>query len=171
MSRLVSGAVVMFVAVLVAACGTAGQPSGTVTGANSPSPDAGAALQFARCMRAHGVTNFPDPKPGSGGIQITSGVNPDSPAFKSARLACKHLLPSKAAPPATPAADRAAALRLARCMRTHGVPQFPDPAFTPPTHAGRMLVIRGMAFAIPASVDPNSPAFQRAAAACGFAKK
>ena len=42
-------------------------------------------------MRAHGVTNFPDPRPGSGGIQIPDNLNPRSPSFRSAQQACKQL--------------------------------------------------------------------------------
>jgi hypothetical protein len=52
------------------------------------------ALNFSRCMRAHGV-DMPDPQIGNGsiGIKITPGsgagkINPDSPAFQSAQQAC-----------------------------------------------------------------------------------
>jgi hypothetical protein len=160
--------VVVLGCALLAACGSTGQPSGTATGsADSASGDKTTDLEFAHCMRSHGVTNFPDPTPG-GGIELGPGLNPSSPAFRTARQACKQFLPNKAGPPATSAADRAAALTLARCMRSHGVPQFPDPAFTPPANAPRVLVMRGMVFAIPASVDPKSPAFQQASRACGF---
>jgi hypothetical protein len=58
-------------------------------------------------------------------------------------------------------------VEFSECMRSHGVPEFPDPAFSSP-HAPRVLIMRGMVFVIPASVDPKSPAFQRAAHACGF---
>jgi hypothetical protein len=42
-------------------------------------------------------------------------------------------------------------------MRTHGVPNFPDPTF-----GGG-----GLKSQLPSGVDPQSPAFQKAAAACG----
>ncbi|HEX3605392.1 MAG TPA: hypothetical protein VH134_05685 [Candidatus Dormibacteraeota bacterium] len=51
------------------------------------------ALNFARCMRAHGV-DIPDPQPGNGGIvkiQPGSGagsINPDDPNFQNAQKAC-----------------------------------------------------------------------------------
>jgi hypothetical protein len=161
----------LLAAAILAACGGAtGQPTGTATGAGSPSPNAGPALQFARCMRAHGVSSFPDPKPGSGGIQIPDNLNPQSPSFRSAQQACKQFLPIKSGPLATAAADRQAALKLAKCMRAHGVPQFPDPLLSPSPHAQRVLVLRGMVFAIPMSVVPQSPAFQQAAHACGFGR-
>jgi hypothetical protein len=66
-----------------------------------------AALQYARCMRQHGV-DMPDPKmTGKGGLTFQAGagskkqasgpsgklgVNPDSPAFKAADEACRHFL-------------------------------------------------------------------------------
>ncbi len=50
------------------------------------------ALTFSECMRKHGVTNFPDPTFSSGGAQLhltpSSGIDPNSPAFKSAQAAC-----------------------------------------------------------------------------------
>jgi hypothetical protein len=51
-------------------------------------------LQFARCMRQHGI-NMPDPKP-NGGIEVKGGpgtVNPDSPTFKAAEQACQQYEP------------------------------------------------------------------------------
>jgi hypothetical protein len=52
-----------------------------------------AMLRFSQCMRAHGRTNFPDPTFGSnGGVRLSlrpaSGLDPSSPAFKSAQAAC-----------------------------------------------------------------------------------
>jgi hypothetical protein len=56
-----------------------------------------AMLRFSQCMRAHGVTGFPDPTfPGGGGAQIridkSMGVNPQSPAFTDAQQACGSAL-------------------------------------------------------------------------------
>jgi hypothetical protein len=51
-------------------------------------------LQFAECMRAHGVPNFPDPKvsTGSNGNGVVdlrgAGLNFGAPAFKAAAQAC-----------------------------------------------------------------------------------
>jgi hypothetical protein len=64
-------------------------------------------------------------------------------------------------------------LTVARCMRAHGVPHFPDPAKTmppdPATYPARYLSVgytNGVLFAIPKSIDPHSPAVKNAAAAC-----
>jgi hypothetical protein len=48
------------------------------------------ALKFARCMRAHGI-DVPDPQSngtGTGLIKALSGIDQNSPAFKSAAQAC-----------------------------------------------------------------------------------
>jgi hypothetical protein len=50
-------------------------------------------LKFAECMRAHGVSNFPDPPAGSGaGGPVKLNINPRSPGFQSAQRACQKLL-------------------------------------------------------------------------------
>jgi len=128
---------------------------------------AAAFLKFSRCMRSHGVPNFPDPS--SNGILITpgSGLNPASPAFPSARSECKKLLPGggpKGSPPAPSASDVRAALSWARCIRKHGVPNFPDPS-TNPNQPG--LFFRGLAFPVGPGFNPQSPAFEQAQKACG----
>jgi hypothetical protein len=154
---------------ILAACGgSIGAPSGTVTnGANSSPGGADPALEFARCMRSNGVSNFPDPRPG-GGVEIPDAINPQSPAFQSAKRACKQFLPDKGGPPpATAPGDRQAAFAFARCMRRNGVPDFPDPALSPPAGASRVLVLHDMVFAVGAGLDPKSPAFSHAMAACG----
>jgi hypothetical protein len=147
---------------LLAACGSTAQPSGTATGASG---DKSRDFEFSACMRSHGVTNFPDPRPG-GGIDLPTNLNPESPAFRSARQVCKRFLPDRGTRPQTSASERSAALTMARCMRAHGVPEFPDPAFGPARNSQHVLVMPGMAFAIPSSVDPKAPAFQRAARGC-----
>lgn len=50
-----------------------------------------AALQYAQCMRSHGVKNFPDPN-SQGGFQIEpgDGINPSS--YSAANQACRHYL-------------------------------------------------------------------------------
>jgi hypothetical protein len=153
--------------VALSASGSTGQPSGTGTGAaNATAGQPSRDVEFSRCMRAHGVSIFPDPT--ANGLEIGPGIDAKSPAFRSAQQACRQFLPNKGAPPATSAKDRAAALAFSRCMRSHGVSGFPDPAFTSPRNAGRVLVLRGMVFAIGSTtIDPKSPAFRQAAAACG----
>jgi hypothetical protein len=65
-----------------------------------------AMLKFARCMRAHGVVKFPDPKAGGALVLGTkAGVDPNTPQFKAAQQTCQKLVPGgpiAAAPPNAP---------------------------------------------------------------------
>jgi hypothetical protein len=51
---------------------------------------------MSKCMRAHGIKDFPDPS--NGGIQITvtpgSDLSPDNPQFQAAQTACQGDLPA-----------------------------------------------------------------------------
>ena len=53
-------------------------------------------LKFAECMRAHGISGFPDPN-SSGGFNISSNsrdpvsINLNSPEYSAADKACQHL--------------------------------------------------------------------------------
>jgi hypothetical protein len=57
----------------------------------------GQLVKYARCMRAHGVPNFPDPQTTNGGIGEPSGIGfggdiaRNAPQFQSADHACQHL--------------------------------------------------------------------------------
>jgi hypothetical protein len=53
-------------------------------------------------------------------------------------------------------ADRADYLKAAACMRSHGVPGFPDPTFEN----------NSVTFSVPANIDPNSPQAKSAEATC-----
>jgi hypothetical protein len=61
-----------------------------------------AMLRFARCMRSHGVPNFPDPQPG-GALDLAQKVAaPDSPQFKAAERTCRDFVPGAPIPAAPP---------------------------------------------------------------------
>ena len=59
-------------------------------------------------------------------------------------------------------------------MRRHGVPDFPDPRTSVPSNpfgsarAGVISDIEGVILIFPGTIDQQSPAFTRAAAACAF---
>lgn len=126
-------------AMAVAACGGSSSPPPTThtTASNGPPKSLGrAAFQYSACMRAHGVSNFPDPKVQQNGQQVSVIVHltpaiASSPAFQSAQRTCRKYLPAgRAAPPLTAAAvqkRKQAGLAFARCMRDHGFSKFPDP--------------------------------------------
>jgi hypothetical protein len=58
-------------------------------------PDPAKLLAFSKCMRAHGLTDFPDPSPG-GGLQLSGGpgsnLRPDNPVFQAAQQACQSIV-------------------------------------------------------------------------------
>ena len=60
-------------------------------------------------------------------------------------------------------------LAISDCMRAHRVTRFPDPTTTPPntpTGYSGVLTRNGVSFAIPTTIDIQSPAVQQAATAC-----
>jgi hypothetical protein len=91
------------------------------------------ALAYARCMRSHGVRNWPDPT-GAGAFpkRTAQQLGVTSSQLQGAQRACQELLPNGGAP--TPAALRRSwsdFLKFARCMRSHGVSNWPDPTAYP----------------------------------------
>jgi hypothetical protein len=164
----------------VAACGSS-SPNTTTDPSNSGSAGKDASgVAFATCIRAHGVPNFPDPTSnGQGGIQIqqsqrsgsgpsteVNGVPVNGPAFQKAMQDCRQYLPNGGHPSAAQTAQtKARALAMSRCMRSHGVPNFPDPTFQTGPNGGVGIGIR---IGNNSGIDPNSPAFQAASKECGF---
>ncbi len=53
-------------------------------------------LRYAQCMRAHGISDFPDPN-SQGQLQIQarpgSDLDPNNPRYRSANTACQHFEP------------------------------------------------------------------------------
>jgi hypothetical protein len=144
--RLAPPVIACGVAVAVAACG-AGPPAGGASG-GSPYQQA---LAYARCMRGHGDPGFPDPN--SRGLF----PHPAGPQYGSATRTCGHLLRSQPLTAAQKQQHVTQALRFARCVRSHGVPDFPDP----------IIVGGGTAIGFrPARADRNSPQLLAAVQAC-----
>jgi hypothetical protein len=119
------------------------------------------ALKLSQCMRAHGVPNFPDPN-GQGVVQ-GSGIDPNSRQFQKAQQTCAKNLGGGLGTrsPAQIAKAEAAALAFSKCMRSHGVPAFPDPQFS--SGGGIRIRITGHA----GGLDPQSSIFQKAQQSCG----
>jgi hypothetical protein len=144
-------------ALLGAACGAS--PSSTGSGGSS---DAGGSvnsqigIDYARCMRAHGVPKYPDP---GGSNELASGLPKVSlqqlgvsdSQYQAAQNDCAHLLPNGGRMTQTQSQkDLNAMLRFARCMRSRGIPNWPDPTYDSAAGWGFNLVhVRGF--------DPNSP--------------
>jgi hypothetical protein len=119
------------------ACG--GSASGEDPQANAE--DAG--LEFAKCMREHGV-DMPDPQPSSGGggagfnLQFRGGNPQDNQNFQDAQKACGDIL-QKAIPEGDrpdPAEMRDKLHQMTECLRDKGYdvpePQVFGPGDSPP---------------------------------------
>jgi hypothetical protein len=118
---------------LISACGStapAGTGSGS-SGGNNTAANAQKAVKFAKCMRSNGVSEFPDPgasgKLTIDGIVNGSSLDPNSPAFRQAISACKHLEPAGFMGGKRSPVQQSAALKFAQCIRENGVKDFPDP--------------------------------------------
>ncbi len=112
-------AILLCVAAFAAACGGSGGSAipGYVNGAPTTP------LAFAQCMRAHEVPGFPDPSNGQFNL---AGINQNSPQFVHADGICGSSGGNTGA--SQQAQNVAQGLKFARCMRAHGVTDFPDPA-------------------------------------------
>jgi hypothetical protein len=154
---LVSGAIV--VGALIAGCG--GSSSAGAARESSVTQTRAQFVGYAACMRSHGLAGYPDPQVSASGsgisVRISPGdANPNSPGFRSADRGCRHLLPNggmQVGPGSGSAAQQAQDVVFADCMRSHGVPGFPDPG-----HDG--------VFTLPATINEQAPAFLHAMHAC-----
>jgi hypothetical protein len=114
-------------------------------------------VAYAACLNKHGVQVEPAR---TGGLvwEAAPGVpGPRSPQALAAERDCKALVPTdfyQAPSAAQSAQNLALMLRLAKCMRAHGVPNFPDPTS------------KGLAFTLSSGIDLNSPAFLGAQKRC-----
>jgi hypothetical protein len=164
---------VLGLSLLAAACGDAGSSgakvaqvgttSSTKGSGSSNASGSGNPTAYSACMRSHGVPNFPDPD-SKGRILITggrdnnqlTGVDTNSQQFRAAARACRKLQPKGGRlTAAQQAKSQQAQLKFAQCMRSHGVPKFPDPK------AGGALTL-----GTKAGVDPNTPQFAAALRTC-----
>jgi hypothetical protein len=121
-------AALAMLALIVAGCSNA--PAETSTG-NNTAANHEKAVKFAECMRDNGVSEFPDPD-ASGKLTIDGVVNgspldPSSPAWKKAIIACKDLEPPGFTGDKRSPEQQKAALKFAQCVRDNGVKDFPDP--------------------------------------------
>ena len=174
---LVSVAAVVVAVGIIAGCGSGSRSSSSLAGTAGANPSQTEGLSFARCMRSHGVPNFPDPS-ASGGINFNGvpGINASSPAFRTAETACRNLLPVKTPPSTTPSPHAFTRLvHWAVCMRAHGISGLPDPRPDPPpgpgsagtSRYGTLMGDGGYWVGIPITVNAHSPAFMRLSTTCG----
>jgi hypothetical protein len=151
-SSTVGIAVFVSLALVVAGCGGAGSPSAASVASSttnaqdssssnsSPAAQGNKALAYSHCMRSNGVPNYPDPN-SNGNLPKgnAQAFGASTPQYQTAEQACGHLLPSSGSASLTqclmtgdcprsvvqPALEEGR--KFAQCMRSHGVPNWPDP--------------------------------------------
>jgi len=135
-------AALLAVLVLLGACGGSRSPG--ARGGGSPNNSASAsAVAYSACMRSHGVPDYPDPEPDGNlpkGNAQAFGVSDSQ--YQTAERACQYSLPSTNTtfaasltqcletgdcPPAVVQQALTEGRKFAQCMRSRGVPNWPDP--------------------------------------------
>jgi hypothetical protein len=158
------------VALVLAACGSSSNTSSTSGASGSGSASSGsnyqARLNYAKCLRSHGV-NVPDPSanggaPGAGGgggggfAQLRNNPN-----FQTASTACAKYRSRAGGFANLSSAQRAQfqqdEVKFAECMRAHSV-NIPDPTSS---SGGGFGIFRDIPTA-----ERQSPAFKTAITAC-----
>jgi hypothetical protein len=158
-------------AMVLAACGgsaggdrvasLSGAGATTTTGAADAKDPQQRALDFAKCMRAHGV-DMPDPEvDDQGRIKMRigggkAGERPDPKKLEAAQKACGNLIGGGDGDRQIDPAERDAMVAFAKCMREHGI-DMPDPT------DGGLVVRRDKDGGGP---DPDSEEFKAAEQAC-----
>jgi hypothetical protein len=151
------------IAAVTTACG------GSAASSSAGQPTYAQEIALVGCMRSHGVPNFPDPS-ASGGYSLTASgslvgadgsIDINSSQAQTAYGACRHLLPggpsiAQLEQDVQEAQQQEAQslpllLKYSECIRSHGVPNFPNPGQSAPAST---------------PIDVNSPTFLAATRAC-----
>ena len=141
-------AVTAVLAMLAAACGGGTTSSTGSGGSRSAGGSSGSqsAVAFSACMRSRGVPNFPDPDADGRPLEVDAAqLGVSDGLYQTAEHACLHLLPTGgslqqlthqcllygACPQSLVAPLMTLERKYAQCMRSHGVPNWPDPSISP----------------------------------------
>jgi hypothetical protein len=145
----------------IAACGGSSSPT------SSSAPTTNNGVNFASCVRAHGVPDYPDPRGGET-VNIHALQEPTQ-AVETAINKCQDSAPGPNFGPrlstAQLASVRAGALAMAKCMRAHGL-VYPDPVVSPGPGG------HGFQYGFPLAelkshpIDYKSPAYSAANKTC-----
>jgi hypothetical protein len=153
---------------LVAACGESGSsgvanlPKSTAT-TLAPSGNSGsdvltpeqltAMTRRAQCVREHGFPRFPDPRYSNGELNLLGFTKQRVSPLENGACDADALAAGTVETPAELQQRLAAGLKVAECMRAHGISNFPDPS----SNGG---------FAMSRSVA-SEPGYASATKACG----
>jgi hypothetical protein len=131
MTRILTALALATIGITFAACtGHASHQPGGARAVGSSNRQVLVVLRrLAHCVRAHGIPGFPDPVLGRNGVPVFPDSAPRVPS--ATQQACRTITAQIPAnyTSTTPvsATDLRKLLTLARCIRTHGIPDWPDP--------------------------------------------
>ena len=113
------------VVALVAGCTAHSAHPSSPKPENANSPDA-TLVAMISCFRAHGLPSFPDPvfDPNDGRWHL---ANERPTITAQVEQACAAVIPHPTPPAPLPSGQLHDLLNYAKCMRAHGLPDFPDP--------------------------------------------
>jgi len=146
-----------------------GSATSTTNAASAPGGGSNAtnyadAVAYAKCMRTHGVPDMPDPNSEGNFLYLHGTLNgqnvhTNSSQFAAADRSCAHLLPNGGhMTQAEQQQALAETLKFVACMRSHGVPNFPDPTTSDGGVTIRINSRNG--------ISPTSPVYEEAQKAC-----
>lgn len=145
-------AAALLLAALLAGCGGSAGGGAQPSSALSQDHTFQETLKAAVCMRANGVPNYPDPKLVNGIVRLSflPGVNPTTPAVQRGAKKCGYQNELRAE-------ETQSRIAFVRCVRTHGVRNFPYPTADGGVSV-EMVEARG--------INPQSPAVARVVSEC-----
>ncbi|GGM28073.1 hypothetical protein ACFFX1_11590 [Dactylosporangium sucinum] len=137
-----------------------GKPSASATpgggsGDRDPVRDQEAFLNFAKCMREHGIA-MDDPQIDEGRVQMSIPESVDKDKVEAAQKECKQFMPNGGEPMKPNPEMQEQMRKFAQCMRDNGVPNFPDPS----EDGGIAIDANAL------GVDPKSDEFRKAEEQC-----
>lgn len=161
------------IAVVAAACsggsgsGSPGVANVASSSASTPASPTGSVsngpLAYSRCIRDHGLPNFPDPGGNGQPVKETpQQLGVSAAQFNEAQRTCVHLLPNTGGnqrwTPAQAQEVMNAYRNFTRCMHSHGLMNWPDPT---------LEIDRGdVVFDLPRGMDPDSPSISNKIQEC-----
>ncbi len=159
-------------ALLTTACTGGGPSPARAVGSPSAATSTGSAsaVAYSACMRSHGVPNFPDPDSVSGAVPKVDArqLGVGAPQLQAAQTACQPLYPENGGsieaqteqcmstgncPPALVQQVLSLERNFSVCMRSHGLPHWPDPTLD---SQGRPVFIISISRDL-GGVDPHEP--------------
>jgi hypothetical protein len=145
-------AAIATIMLMLAACHSGSGSRSPMSGGLSTSASA---VGYSACVRTHGVPNFPDPDSRGNLPKVSPAqLGVSATLFQSATSACARLLQ----PSQTQGQQTLSGMRdFVRCMRSHGVTNWPDPT----TDSGGQAV-----FDLRGQLDPDSPQIATISADC-----